>query len=114
MLLPSTFGGFTGTVADTLQPSNLTATEARARASQPLENLLQADVTPEQWGWGLDQALTGQAGKLDEVAGGAGADYTGGNGQVAGEALEDGATALREGAEGVLKNANFAQTKFRN
>lgn len=59
-------------------PSILTAPEARARASQPLERLLQVEVTPEQWG--LDQALAGQAGKLDEVAGGLENSHTVGTG----------------------------------
>ncbi len=56
-------------------PSILTAPETRAGASQPLERLLQGDITPEQWG--LDDALARQAKKLDEVAGGPGAEYTG-------------------------------------
>ncbi len=47
-------------------------------ASQPMENLLKGEITPEQWG--LDDALARQAEELDKVAGGPGADYTGGNG----------------------------------
>ncbi len=71
-----------------------TALEARANAEQPLEHLLQGEITPEQWG--LDEALARQAGDLDEVAGGPGADYTISGKQATGEALEDGAAALRE------------------
>ncbi len=88
-----------------------TAPLTDVHAVQPMESLLPGKVTPELMG--LDEALARRAGNLDEVAGGAGADYTGGNGRAVGEVLEDGATVLREGAEGVLKNANFAQTKFR-
>ncbi len=76
--------------------------EAPADVAQPLDRLLQGDITPEQWG--LDDALARQAKKLDEVAGGPGTDYTGGNGQAAGEALENGAATLREGAEGANTN----------
>ncbi len=108
MLLPGTFGGFTGTVADTLQPSIPTAPEARANAEQPLEHLLQGEITPEQWG--LDEALARQAGDLNEVAGGPGADYTISGKQATGEALEDGAAALREGAEGAEKAGQYTQS----
>ncbi len=68
-----------------------TALEAPADVARPLDHLFQGEITP---------ASARQAGSLDEVAVGPGADYTISGKQAAGEALEDGAAALREGAEG--------------